>query len=69
MVASFSKKIKQNVKKAVKFISDFETTAAELAIEKGYHYVICGHIHEPKTCHHETTAYQHCQTNSHHPGY
>jgi UDP-2,3-diacylglucosamine pyrophosphatase LpxH len=45
---SFSKKIKQNVKKAVKFISDFETTAAELAIEKGYHYVICGHIHEPK---------------------
>jgi hypothetical protein len=31
-----------------KFISDFETTAAELAIEKGYHYVICGHIHEPK---------------------
>lgn len=45
---SFSKKIKQNVKKAVKFISDFETTAAELAIENGYHYVICGHIHEPK---------------------
>ncbi len=27
---------------------DFENTATELAIEKGYQYVICGHIHEPK---------------------
>ncbi|RXR31269.1 UDP-2,3-diacylglucosamine diphosphatase [Flavobacterium piscinae] len=45
---SFSKKIKANVKKAVKFISDFEVTASELAIENKYDYVICGHIHEPK---------------------
>lgn len=45
---SFSKKIKANVKKAVKFISDFEHTASELAIENHYDYVICGHIHEPK---------------------
>ncbi|RZJ72790.1 UDP-2,3-diacylglucosamine diphosphatase [Flavobacterium sp.] len=45
---SFSKKIKGSVKKAVKFISDFENTATELATEKGYDYVICGHIHEPK---------------------
>lgn len=45
---SFSKKIKASVKKAVKHISDFETTATELAIEKKYDYVICGHIHEPK---------------------
>ena len=45
---SFSKKIKASVKKAVKFISDFETTATDLAIEKQYDYVICGHIHEPK---------------------
>ena len=44
---SFSKKIKASVKKAVKHISDFEETAAELAIEKKYDYVICGHIHEP----------------------
>lgn len=44
---SFSKKIKSSVKKAVKHISDFEETAAELAIEKKYDYVICGHIHEP----------------------
>jgi len=45
---SFSKKIKSSVKKAVRHISDFEQTATELAIEKGYDFVICGHIHEPK---------------------
>jgi len=45
---SFSKKIKASVKKAVKHISDFETTATDLAIEKNYDYVLCGHIHEPK---------------------
>ena len=45
---SLSKKIKDNVKSAVKFISNFENVCAELAIEKKYDYVICGHIHEPK---------------------
>ncbi len=45
---SLSKKIKASVKKAVKFITDFETTAADIAIENGYDYVVCGHIHEPK---------------------
>ena len=45
---SFSKKIKSGVKSAVKFISDFEETASDLAIENNYDYVICGHIHEPK---------------------
>lgn len=45
---SFSKKIKNSVKKAVKYISDFENTASELAIEKGFDYVICGHIHQPQ---------------------
>ena len=45
---SLSKKIKSGVKKAVKFISDFETTAADIAIDNGYDYVVCGHIHEPK---------------------
>ncbi len=42
---SFSQKIKASVKEAVKFINQFEQTAAELAIEKKYAYVICGHIH------------------------
>ncbi|HRH60828.1 MAG TPA: UDP-2,3-diacylglucosamine diphosphatase [Chitinophagaceae bacterium] len=45
---SFSKRIKNSVKKAVSWIADFEQTAAELAIEKGYDYVICGHIHHPQ---------------------
>jgi UDP-2,3-diacylglucosamine pyrophosphatase LpxH len=45
---SFSKKVKNGVKKAVKWIGDFEQTAAELAIEKKYDYVICGHIHQPQ---------------------
>src|SRR5262249_24438893 len=45
---SFSKKIKNGVKKAVKWVADFEQTAAELAIQKKYDYVICGHIHQPQ---------------------
>ncbi|MBN9337862.1 MAG: UDP-2,3-diacylglucosamine diphosphatase [Chryseobacterium sp.] len=45
---SFSKKIKNNVKKAVKYIGDFELTASELAIENDFDYVICGHIHQPQ---------------------
>lgn len=45
---SFSKKVKNGVKKAVSWIADFEETAAELAIEKKYDYVICGHIHQPQ---------------------
>jgi len=45
---SFSKKVKNSVKKAVAWINDFENTAAELAIEKGFDYVVCGHIHQPQ---------------------
>ncbi|MFI5129350.1 MAG: UDP-2,3-diacylglucosamine diphosphatase [Chitinophagales bacterium] len=45
---SLSKKIKNSVKKAVKWVADFEQIAAELAIEKKYDYIICGHIHQPQ---------------------
>ena len=45
---SLSRKIKSNVKSAVKFITNFENVCTELAIENKYDYVICGHIHEPK---------------------
>lgn len=45
---SLSKRIKASVKKAVKFIGDFEKTATDLGIDNQYDYVICGHIHEPK---------------------
>jgi len=44
---SISRRIKNSVKTAVKFISNFEQTATDLAIENGYSYVICGHIHRP----------------------
>ena len=45
---SFSKKVKNGVKQAVSWIGNFEQTAAELAIENGYQYVLCGHIHQPQ---------------------
>ncbi len=45
---SLSKKIKNSVKSAVKFINDFEQTAADIAISNGYDYVVCGHIHNPE---------------------
>ncbi|WP_435139664.1 UDP-2,3-diacylglucosamine diphosphatase [Formosa sp. A9] len=45
---SISKRIKNGVKGAVKYISDFENVASDLAIEQGYDYVVCGHIHQPK---------------------
>ncbi len=44
---SVSKKIKAGVKKAVKYISDFEEIAGKHAVEQGYDYVVCGHIHQP----------------------
>lgn len=45
---SFSKRVKYHVKQAVRFISDFENTAIQLAGEQGYDFVICGHIHRPQ---------------------
>lgn len=45
---SLSKQIKNSVKKAVKYINDFENTASELSIDQGYSYVVCGHIHQPQ---------------------
>jgi UDP-2,3-diacylglucosamine pyrophosphatase LpxH len=45
---SFSKKIKNSVKGAIKFINGFEETAADIGISKNYQYVVCGHIHHPE---------------------
>lgn len=45
---SFAKRVKHQVKEAVKFISDFENTAIQLAASEDYDYVICGHIHRPQ---------------------
>lgn len=44
---SLSKKVKNSVKSAIKFIDDFEQTAIDIAIENEYDYVLCGHIHQP----------------------
>src|SRR6195952_510965 len=45
---SLSKKIKNSVKSAVKFINNFEKTAADIGISNKYDYVVCGHIHQPE---------------------
>jgi UDP-2,3-diacylglucosamine pyrophosphatase LpxH len=44
---SLSKRIKEGVKGAVSFIGDFERTVVSMAIEEGYDFVVCGHIHQP----------------------
>lgn len=53
---SMSKKIKNSVKSAVKYINNFEKIAADIAIENNYDYVICGHIHQPEIKKIETNA-------------
>ncbi|RYG00711.1 MAG: UDP-2,3-diacylglucosamine diphosphatase [Chitinophagaceae bacterium] len=45
---SLSKRIKNSVKSAVKFINHFEQTSADIGISNGYDYVVCGHIHQPE---------------------
>ncbi len=45
---SLSKKIKNSVKGAVKFINNFETTVCDIAVDNNYQYVVCGHIHQPE---------------------
>ncbi|HEY9222482.1 MAG TPA: UDP-2,3-diacylglucosamine diphosphatase [Lutibacter sp.] len=44
---SLSKKIKDSVKSAIKFINNFEETVTAIAIENQFDYVVCGHIHQP----------------------
>jgi UDP-2,3-diacylglucosamine pyrophosphatase LpxH len=45
---SMSKKVKSSVKSAIKWISNFEDTAAILGMDQGFNTVICGHIHQPQ---------------------
>src|SRR5215216_6001446 len=52
---SLSKKIKNSVKTALKYVNDFEQTAADIGINNKYQYVICGHIHQPQNRLIETT--------------
>jgi UDP-2,3-diacylglucosamine pyrophosphatase LpxH len=43
----YAGRIKNKVKQSFKAIRDFEETAVQLAVQEGYDYVICGHIHQP----------------------
>lgn len=45
---SLSKKIKNSVKGAVKYINNFEDTVCDIAVDNKYNFVVCGHIHQPK---------------------
>jgi UDP-2,3-diacylglucosamine pyrophosphatase LpxH len=45
---SLANTIKQSVKSAINFVSDFEIKAKGLTKEKGYDVAVCGHIHYPK---------------------
>ena len=45
---SLANVVKQSVKGAINFISDFEDNAKALTIQKGYDVAVCGHIHHPK---------------------
>ena len=45
---SLSTRIKSSMHKGAKYRRNFERTASELAVDAGFDYVICGHVHEPK---------------------
>ena len=45
---SLSKKIKDSVKRGVKKVHNWEKVAAGIGIDKGYDYVVVGHIHKPE---------------------
>lgn len=44
----YAGRLKKKVKQSLQAIKDFEDTAVDLAIQEGYDYVICGHIHQPE---------------------
>lgn len=44
---SLSKKVKNSIKLAVNYVSDFEEQLAELARSQNCDGIICGHIHQP----------------------
>lgn len=54
---SLSQVIKQKVKNAVSYISDFEKTLVAFAKEKKADGVICGHIHRPENKYYDSIHY------------
>ena len=45
--SSFSQRVKAATKRGIKKFNDYELTAAEIAIDNGYDYVLNGHVHIP----------------------
>ena len=45
---SLSQRIKASSNRAERYIKDFEESGVRMAIEHGYDYVVCGHVHKPK---------------------
>jgi UDP-2,3-diacylglucosamine pyrophosphatase LpxH len=45
--SSFSQRVKVATKKGIKKLVDYEMTAAEIALDEGYDFVINGHVHIP----------------------
>jgi len=54
---SLSSYLKHTTQQAMRFISDFEETAALEASDEGFDGVICGHIHHPRMRSIEETKY------------
>jgi UDP-2,3-diacylglucosamine pyrophosphatase LpxH len=54
---TISQSVKQKVKTAVSYISDFETELVKLAKRDGYDGIICGHIHHPANTYYEGIHY------------
>lgn len=54
---SLSQHVKQKVKSAVNYISDFERTLTEFVRVRKYDGIICGHIHHPDNTEYEGIHY------------
>ena len=54
---SLSQHVKQRVKSAVSYISDFENTLADFAVSRRCDGIICGHIHHPDNLYYGQTHY------------
>ena len=57
---SLSKYVKENVKKSMAFITDFESLLAQHAKHGNYDGVICGHIHKAEIRNIEGVEYKNC---------
>ena len=56
---SLSKEIKAKVKQAVMYVSNFEKELVDLARQRKFDGVICGHIHHPAITKYEGIIYMH----------